>query len=139
MLSNLKPVEERSYWWSAISLRIVHEYLDPDSITEKLGIAPTFAFVPGESQVHHQDCKSAGYWCGNKRVDFPMRPSELVTWIEALAENNKCFLKTLIDGGADINIYLGIHLDVASLGFEVPHTPALNHLGIRIGIEIFGR
>lgn len=139
MHSNLDPIVQRCYWWSAISLRIANKDLDPSSVTEILGISPTVSLVSGESQVHHRDCKSAGYWCGGKREDFPIRPSELITWIETLVDRNQLFLKTVIDAGADVNIYLGIHLDVASIGFEIPTTPTINQLGIRIGIEFFGR
>jgi len=131
--------ESTQYWWCAISLRIAHAELDPHVVTKELGISPSISLMPGMSKVRHSDSESAGYWCGGTRIDYPNRPSELIIWMESLVKENESFLRTVIGDGADVNVYLGIHLNAASIGFDVPITPIMNRLGIRIGIELFGR
>jgi hypothetical protein len=139
MHSNIPRIASACYWWSSISLRIAHKELDPNEVTDEIGISPSVSFAPGKSQVHHQDCKSAGYWCGEKKVDFPIRPPELILWMEDVVEDHEIFLNKLLMSGANVNIYLAIHVDVASIGFDLPSTPTLNRLGIPMGIEFFGR
>ena len=135
----MKPSDNNCYWWSAVSLRIAHKELDAGRVTEELGISPSISLAPGASQIHHGDCKSAGYWCGGMRIDYPKSPTELINWIENLVEVNEGFLQSVIDSGADVNTYLGVHANVMSVGFDIPATPVLNRLRIRMGIEFFGR
>jgi hypothetical protein len=135
----MEVMDPTPHWWCAISLRIAHPELKPKAVTQELGLSPAISFEPGQSKVHHGDCRSAGYWCGERRIDYPNRPSELILWMERLVVDHRTYLANIIDGGADVNVYLGIHLESASIGFDVPCTPEMDNLGIRFGIEIFGR
>jgi len=128
-----------SKYRSAASLRIAHKHLDPTVITNELKLIPMFAFAPGESKIHHHDSKSAGYWCGGFRAECPDGPDRVIRGIEELVSCHERFITSLIEMGCTIGVYIGIHLNVASIGFDLPNCKILNRLAIPIGIEFFGR
>jgi hypothetical protein len=123
------------FWWSSASLRISHTDLIPDEVTESLGIVPVISQSPGESKVHHGDCKSAGYWCAQNGFDSPVRPDKAFEWIEDFVSEKAEYLGKLLQKGSDISIYVGVHSSVLALGFNLPSTPSISKLGINISIE----
>jgi hypothetical protein len=131
---------EDQYWWSEISVRIAKDDLDPDIISREIGLTPQYSFHPGESKIHHGQCKSAGYWCvTSPRICYPQRPDQAILWAEDVVKRNVCLLQTLIDSGAAVSIYLGVHMNVMNVGFVLPATPRISDLGVEFGIEVFGR
>jgi hypothetical protein len=128
-----------NYWWSSASFRIVHPELDPDSVTRMLGLTPSIRQFPGESKIHFGGSTSAGYWCAHERIYYPHRPDLVIRWAEEVASQNNDCLRQLLNNNHGIDVYVGIHVNVMSIGFEMPLTPHLTKLGIVVGIEFFGR
>ncbi|HBE67032.1 MAG TPA: hypothetical protein DDW52_02685 [Planctomycetaceae bacterium] len=135
-------MEERAdeYWWSEISIRVAKDDLDPDAISRETGLDPEHSFQPGESKIHHGQCESAGYWCvTSPRIFYPERPDQAICWAEDFVEQNFRLLQTLVDSGAAVSVYLGVHMNVMNVGFVLPAIPCITELGIEFGIEVFGR
>lgn len=104
-----------------------------------LNTVPEFSQKPGESKIPHGDCKSAGYWCITHRVDYPSRPNVPLSWAEEFINARESQISQLLKSGYDINIYVGIHTNVLALGFNLPITPTIAMLSIRVGMEFFSR
>lgn len=126
-------------WRCSVDLRICHPALDPSELTELLDANPIVAQFPGESKVPHGDCKSAGYWCTEHKIEHPHRVDELFLWLEQFISERENQFQQLINKGYDVNAYVGIHTNVLATGFTIPRTPTLWRLEIPIGVEFFSR
>ena len=131
-----QPIKECS-WKASIDIRIAHPALDPDSLTELLEAVPQIAQKPGESRVPHGNCQSAGYWCIVKELPDQEKPDVLILWAEDFVATRQQRIRELIEAGYDVNVYLGIHSNVMTLGFVLPATPKIWELGIPVGLEFF--
>jgi hypothetical protein len=129
--------QEKPLWWSSASIRISHPELDPKEVSEMLDSIPQIAQRPGESQVPHGDCESAGYWCVEHRVDAPERPDSVLLWAEQFVRERESHFRRMLENAYDVNVYIGIHTRVLALGFDLPATPAIWRLGVPVGIEVF--
>jgi hypothetical protein len=126
-------------WWCAVSVRICHAFLDPGEISELLKSTPQIINYPGQSKIHHGDCRSAGYWCFTYRLDSPNRPDKAILWAESFVQSRESELISLLRRDFDINIYIGVFSNVLALGFELPPTPTITELRIPIGMELFSK
>lgn len=131
--------ENKVFWWSSASLRISYPSLEPDELSLLLNAIPAIADRPGQSRVRHGSCDSAGYWCVSHREGSPARPSVVIEWAETFVADRIETFSRFVEIGYDINVYVAIHSNVMSVGFDLPSTPALTKLGIRVGIEYFSR
>ena len=129
--------ETNLLWWSSADIRLVHSELDPANVSKLLGATPLIAQSPGESQVRHGNCHSAGYWCIAHRENQPSLPDSTIRWAEQFVSERELAFRKMLREGYSINVYVGIHTDVMTLGFELPQTPTLWNLRIPIGIEIY--
>jgi len=104
-----------------------------------LGVTPEITNAPGTSKIHHGSCQSAGYWCGVFRAEYPDRPTIAFEWTENLAATRESDLEHLLRDGFSINVYIAIHTNVMTTGFDLPPMPKLWKLGIPIGVEFFSQ
>jgi len=132
-------VDNKIPWNCSISLRICHPTLNPHLVTQLLEFEPTIADAPGLSRVPFGECKSAGYWCGTFKAEYPDRPTVLFEWLEALVSSHENAIQKLLNDGCDIYAYVGIHTNVLATGFDLPQTPTVSRLQLRVGIEFFSR
>ncbi len=124
--------------WKAIStVRVCHPTLNPNHLSKILKTTPSITYWPGESKIHRGESKSAGYWCAEKRVDYPIRPDSVIRWTESFVSNRESIFYELLSEGYDVNVYIAVFSDILALGFDLPPTPTLWKLGIPIGIEFF--
>ncbi|MEZ6139220.1 MAG: hypothetical protein R3B84_01495 [Zavarzinella sp.] len=128
---------KRFLWWSSATIRICHPNLDPAELTKLLDADPSIALRPGESKVPYGECRSAGYWCTEYRVDEPLLPNHVIEWTENFVNKRIEVFKNLQMKKYFIDVYIGIHSNILALGFDVPATPTLWELGIPLGIEYF--
>ena len=126
-------------WWCELDIRIVHPDLDPEKLTRELAVSPSIAQKPGESKIHFQNCKSAGYWCVVHRVEHPARPDSAILWAERFVQDRETQIRRMLQDGFAITSYLGVHANVMTVGFDMPSTPLLRSLGIPLGIEFYSR
>lgn len=139
----MTDADSKIAWWCSASLRISHPSLNPGEVSRILDATPEFADMPGQSKVPYgktstgYSCKSAGYWCMTHRVECPDRPDALFTWIEEFVVDRESQLTQMLRDEYDVNIYIGIHSNVMTVGFELPETPTLQSLSIPIGIEFY--
>ncbi len=133
----MKIQENESAWWTYSSIRICHAKLDPDKLAKLLDVSPTIAQQPGESKIHHGQCKSAGYLCISHRTDDPVRPDQAFLWTESFILERQPHFHTMLRDDYDIDVYIAVFSNVLALGFDLPPTPTLWKLGIPIGIEFF--
>ena len=124
-------------WWCSTTIRISHPDLDPTKVSELLNATPQIAQCPGESRVPHGECRSAGYWCVEHRVDAPERPSVALSWAEEFSRLRETQLCQLLKWGYHVDIYVAVFSNVLALGFNVPPTPTICRLGIPLGLELF--
>lgn len=124
-------------WWCSISVRICHPTLIPTVVTEQLNAIPTIACSAGDSQVPFGECRSAGYWCIEHRVNSPHSPDMCLRWVESFIHEREQQIIEMLRSGYDVNIYFAIHCRVLAVGFDLLPLPTVNSLGIPIGIEYF--
>jgi hypothetical protein len=130
---------ETPHWKASASWRIIHPNLEPSVVTKAVGLLPEISYLPGESKIHMGECRSAGYWCAVYRVEYPSRPTDLFIWAENFASERKTILQKMLDEGCLMNVYIAVHTNVMSTGFDLVPLPAIWELGIAIGIEFFSR
>jgi len=128
---------QKVFWWFSADLRISHPALNPIEISTLLDAVASIAMRPGESKVHHGDCRSAGYWVTVYRSEAPTRPDSGILWSERFVGERKALISDLLEKGYSIDVYIGIHSNVLALGFNIPPTPILWELGITLGIDYF--
>lgn len=124
-------------WWASSSIRIVHSELDPERITRLTKTRPSLSFRPGESKIHYGGSVSAGYWLVEHRVIEPDDPGTAFEWVESFGVEHEKTLTTLLSESCEISVYIGIHTQLVSLGFNLCPLPTLWRLNIPVGIEIF--
>lgn len=124
-------------WYSLVSIRIRHPNLDPSELSMLLNATPEIAQKPGESRVPHGDCKSAGYWCIEHRINAPDRPDIAISWAEEFIEIRKSAFRQITTEKYYVYVYVSIFSNVLALGFNMPPTPTISELGIRLGFEFF--
>jgi hypothetical protein len=133
----MEDTESTPAWWCSAGLRIRHPTLDPLAVSQTLEAVPTIAKMADESKVQHGECKSAGYWCTEYRVESPDRPDALFAWAERFVSERESHFHLMLENGYGVAVYIGIHTNVLALGFNIPKTPTLWRLAIPIGIEFF--
>lgn len=135
----MEASSSESAWRCSADIRISHPTLDTVATSKALNAVPLIAQRPGESRVPHGDCKSAGYWCIEHRAAYPDRPDALFLWAEQFVLEREPHFRRMLDDGCDVNVYIGIHSNVLTLGFKLPATPAIWKLGIPVSVEFFSR
>ena len=126
-------------WWCEVSIRICHADLDPAQLSEALKSTAQITQRPGESPVPHGNSRSAGYWCLSHRIDAPDHPGATLLWAEDFVKGREVELRKLLEQGVDVNVYIGVFSKILALGFDLPPTPTISKLGIRLGIEFFSK
>lgn len=135
----MEAAKQKIDWWCIVSIRICHATLDPAKISELLNSTPQVARRPGESKIPHGDCRSAGYWCLDYRVDAPERPDVSIAWAENFIKSRESQFGHLVEQSFDIDVYAGIFSNVLALGLVVPPTPTIWKLRIPLGLEFFSQ
>lgn len=123
-------------------LKIRHANVDPDSLSQALGIVPEFSRKGGESETEDDDARSArrgSYWIGQ----VPAIPFEHA-WLEGTLMFAACLLERAgdlwvelrADGAtAELLVMLGgSHLS----GFELPREllAMLSKVGLSISVDV---
>ncbi|MES2789675.1 MAG: hypothetical protein V4719_08645 [Planctomycetota bacterium] len=124
-------------WYSSVSIRICHPNLDPSELSMLLNATPEIAQKPGESRVPYGDCRSAGYWCLQHRIDAPDRPDIAISWAEEFIEIRKPAFRQFTTEKYYVDVYVAVFSNVLALGFNMPPTPTITELGIHLGFEFF--
>lgn len=125
------------FWWCSAHLRVTHPSFDSAAVSKRLNSELTIPKGSGVSKSAADESEAAEVWSLEYRIDSPKRPDVLLSWAESFVSDREPTFASLLADDFDIDIYIGIHSNVLALGFELPSTPTLSRLNIRIGIEFF--
>ncbi|RKY06696.1 MAG: hypothetical protein DRP65_11430 [Planctomycetota bacterium] len=109
--------------YRCVMLRFAGKYLDPDEITEQLGIEPYFAGRRGKIKGKSGETynRQSGYWSMSSRL---RRNATLQNHVKDILEQirpkKKVLLGILREYSGDLNIAVQPHEELANVGYTFP-------------------
>ena len=128
---------DSNHWWASAHFQITHPSCDLSEIAKYVRASDSVVAFAALPETKFGMNKGKFFWSSDLKVKSPVRPNELIAWAERTALENEKLLIDLVTLGSSIYVYVGIHSNVLSLGFDLPQTPTLLKLGIAVGLEYF--
>lgn len=132
----------------AVSLRVRHPKINPDTITRTVGIHPFANWMVGKPRIDVKGNRSSGinqetYWAADLTKEKSMDSREifleeyLAKQVGRLKKAEKSF-KRLRDTGGRIEIFVGLFCE-KNTGTDLPSTVLadMGRLGIDLSLDIF--
>lgn len=127
-----------------VSLRVFHPAMDPQLITDTLGMQPNKVQKVGNPRTTPTGtvlelCYSRSYWSFSFTTPDDSDVEEfLARTVEGLRQHRSFFWK-ILDTGGDVEFFIGLFADGVNIGTTLPHEllMILGDLGINLELDIY--
>lgn len=133
----MNSTEDKPHWWCSAHFRITHPSEDLSEFSKRLKVAIPAIDSTQAVETNFGMKRNKFFWISELKIQSPDRPDALIAWAEQLAKENELPLTEILKLDGQIYVYVGIHTSVLALGFDLPPTPTVSKLGVKIGLEYF--
>jgi hypothetical protein len=132
----------------SVSLRVVHPTINPDSITNKLGLQPSRKWMAGEVRSTTKGNKLEGinketYWTtrlhgGKSLFSRRMVLEDFLSEQIARLKKEEKYFRHIRKTGGRMELFVGLFCD-KNIGAEIPYSllAAMGNLGIDLSLDIY--
>ena len=127
-----------------VSLRVFHPAMDPQLITDTLGMQPNTVQKVGNPRTSPTGRMLEGCWrhsVWSSRFTTP-DDSEIEKFLARTVEGlrpHRSFIRTIWDTGGEVEFFIGLFADGVKIGTTLPHEllMTLGDLGIDLALDIY--
>src|SRR5882672_1474774 len=95
-------------WWSSVSISITRPALDSAEVSQLLQSLPRIVQRLGEANGSYGQCRWAGHWCVEHRVEAPDLPTLSFLWAEEFSRSHEAELSQLLKIGCRVGINVAV-------------------------------